>query len=780
VSAPFALRPELVWGLFQRLLGAVFLLAFVSLDREILALAGARGISPVAAQLARIRADFPGVSRFFRFPTLLWITSGDAALRSFLWLGALSSLVVIAGGPLARAALAACFVLYLSFDLAADLLYPWDCLLFEAGFLALFLPASRLLPDVALAAAPHPAIAWAFRFLLFRVVFGFGKYKFFGPGKTDFAYLHGFLSSQPLPTPLGFRAGALPLQVLKAAYAGVFACEVVAPIFFFVPGWPRVAAAAAVVALMICIQLAGNFGYFNLITAALCVPLLDARSSICAATAADLAGSPGAALRSAVALLCLVAGVCHLPFNSWVTRAWPFWPAIDGALGGRLRPLLALLRALVPFRLFHAYGVFGPESGPPVKWVPVIEVTRDGRTWRVYPYRYMPSGPGSRPRFVAPFCPRIDHATIYDACGIRLSAHLGSVFGLGHPYRFSRAAAFERLLQRVLEGSPEVRRRLGPDPFEGEGPPIAARARLAMMLPATREHARKTGEFWIVRWIMPHARVLRRGDDVLADWLRPPELFHPDDGVWARRAPALAPLLKAARAGDPACLSDADAALLWERFAPFVRRLPTGDLGAAGAASADFAAAFPGAERSAMERALGRAAIAITERERSWREADRARRRGPESAFELHLAALGVVMAGRGAFAAVLRDPAELSRRARDRRAGLLGLFVIALFWPEQMAYHAARARLRDILFRGAAREVPAVAPGFLRLLPLLADALPPPAEERLPRFERSERGDHRLSGDVEPGARILPAGASAEACPPSPAKPFTSPVARY
>lgn len=774
MSALQSIPATSLWGLFFRLLGAIYAFSFLSLDREILALAGSRGISPIALQLARIRQDFPGVIRFFRFPTLLWVTSSDTALRCLLWLGALAGLLAAFGGPAARPALFLCFALYLSFDLAADLLYPWDCLLFEAGFLALFLPDPRTLPDLALSSAPHPAIAWTFRWLLFRVVFGFGKYKFFGPGKTDFAYLHGFLSSQPLPTPLGFRAGTLPLAILKLAYVGVFVVEVLAPFFFFVPGAPRVVAACLVLALMAGIQLCGNFGFFNLIAAVLCVPLFDAPSSLTAANAADLVGSPWAVLCSGVALCSFFCGLVQLPFNSWVTRAWPFWPGIDGALGGRLRPLLAVLRAIVPFRLTHAFGVFGPESGPPVKWVPVVEGTRDGITWRIYPYRYMSSGPGSRPRFVAPFCPRLDHATIYDAYGIRLSAHLGSAFSLGHPYRFSRASAMDRLLARVLEGSPDVLQRFRCDPFAKDGPPIAVRARLAVMLPATRDHIRATGDPWILRWVMPHGRVLARGDDVFADWLRPPELFHPDDLVWAQRAPALAGLIRAARAGDMGCLTDEEKTLLWDRLGPVLGTLGTCSLADVQGAAKTLADAVPLQERAKIERALGRAALALTERERTAREEtkrlggtharDAARSNVkpdptvaacPPSHFEHHLAALAAIAKGREAFEAVLAKPSRLCYAAGDPAVISSGLFVLALFWPDAVAYHAERARLRDVMWRGAIVRVPKIAPGFLRLLPKLASEVRPSPDERLPSFMRSERGDYRLLGPIEAGARI-------------------------
>jgi hypothetical protein len=59
--------------------------------------------------------------------------------------------------------------------------FPWDDLLLECGFLSLFLPS---LPGLhlqwAAAAVPPALVAFSFRWLLFRVMMGFGKFKVTG------------------------------------------------------------------------------------------------------------------------------------------------------------------------------------------------------------------------------------------------------------------------------------------------------------------------------------------------------------------------------------------------------------------------------------------------------------------------------------------------------------------------------------------------------------------------------------------------------------------------
>src|SRR5262249_37337159 len=139
---------------------------------------GARGITPVGQTLSRIATDYPGPRRFLYFPSALWLGCSDRTLRGMAVLGGALGLLVAWGGALSRPALLGCWALYLSFDVALDLAFPWECALLEAGLLSLLLPELRPLPALAAVAAPLPAVAWAYRLLLFRIMLGFGKLKF--------------------------------------------------------------------------------------------------------------------------------------------------------------------------------------------------------------------------------------------------------------------------------------------------------------------------------------------------------------------------------------------------------------------------------------------------------------------------------------------------------------------------------------------------------------------------------------------------------------------------
>src|SRR5689334_1334010 len=150
--------PQIVWGLFPRLLGLVYFIATASLYTQVLPFGGSKGIRPVKLQLGKIRQDYPTFRHFFYFPTLLWINGDDWMLKSLVVVGSASALLTIIGGPLSGWCLLVCWVVYLSLDIAVGLPYPWDCVLLEAGFLAIFLPPISTLPTLTVSAAPLPAV----------------------------------------------------------------------------------------------------------------------------------------------------------------------------------------------------------------------------------------------------------------------------------------------------------------------------------------------------------------------------------------------------------------------------------------------------------------------------------------------------------------------------------------------------------------------------------------------------------------------------------------------
>ncbi len=150
------MAPELVWGVVPRLIGLAFLTAFLSLSRQVVPLVGARGVSPLGDRMARLRKDVPAPRRWFEMPSLFWLSSSDLALAALPWLGVLGACLAIAGGALGWWGLLLCWLCFLSLDVCA-LWLPWDTLLLEVGFLALFLPPTQALPGWKQRCCPWPA-----------------------------------------------------------------------------------------------------------------------------------------------------------------------------------------------------------------------------------------------------------------------------------------------------------------------------------------------------------------------------------------------------------------------------------------------------------------------------------------------------------------------------------------------------------------------------------------------------------------------------------------------
>lgn len=537
---PSPLTPDLVWGLLPRLLGLAFVIAFVSLSRQVVPLVGSRGVSPLHHRLARLRRDVPAPRRWFEAPTLFWFGHGDATLATLPWVGVVGGAFAMLGGPLGWWGLLLCWLCYLSLDVVG-LWLPWDTLLLEAGFLALFLPATALLPDLHAVEPPLASVAFMQRWLVIRLMWGFAKLKFWGTEKGDGLYLRGFLTWLPMPTPAGWLAQKAPAWALRLGCAFMFVAEVVAPLLAWFPQ-TRVLGAALLVALMIGIQATGNWGHFNIAYAGLCVVLLDTTSTLSDLWASDWTAAPDVFVHATMGVL-FVASVALFPLNSWVTQAALQWNT-DRFTWGRpwLTRLLDAARRFNRLRLVGAYGVFPPNTSPPIKMVPVMESSHDGQTWTPIPWRFMPVGEHSPPRFIAPHHPRLDHSCIYVGLGLNESDPVGGLMFEVKPYGgspYSQHSWLQRVVQRVLEGEPGVLSLLGKNPFP-DGPPTWVRVVHQCLRPGSTERRTRCGKWWHARAMSVLHEPVRSDPSLWEHWIAEPEGVHPELSHWRRASPTLA------------------------------------------------------------------------------------------------------------------------------------------------------------------------------------------------------------------------------------------------
>jgi hypothetical protein len=431
--------------LFLRLLGGVYLAAFLSLWVQIHGLIGSRGILPIGDYLADVRA-VTGPKRYLLVPTLCWLDPSDRFLDVLCGSGvALSGLLILGIAP--SVVLFLLWALYLSLTVAGQefLGYQWDGLLLETGLLAVFLAPPQLWPRLARQAPPSGLVLWLFRWLLFRVMFGSGMAKLVSGDPTwrGLTALQYHYETQPLPTWTSWYVHQLPGWFHGLSVLLTFAAELLVPLGIFGPRRLRHAACAGIVALMLLIAATGNYGFFNLLTIVLCVPLLD-DGVFPARWRARLASAEPRG------------------------RGWPRWlvmPFATGIFALSLLPFLAGIgllqhgptwlmttyRIVESFRSVNRYGLFAVMTTrrPEI----LVEGSNDGVTWLPYDFRWKPGDVRRPPAFAGPHMPRLDWQMWFAAL---------------EDYREN--PWFLRFLDRLLKGSPEVLALLERNPFPDQPP----------------------------------------------------------------------------------------------------------------------------------------------------------------------------------------------------------------------------------------------------------------------------------------------------------------------
>jgi lipase maturation factor 1 len=470
--------------LFLRLLGVVYLIAFVSLWTQIHGLVGKQGILPIADFLDAVHRQAGRAVGYRELPTLLWFDASDAALHVLCGAGTgLALLLILDFTP--AIALAGLWALYLSLAVGCQVFceFQWDSLLLETGLLAIFLAPWSLWPRTG--ALPPPRIAlWLLRWLLFRLLWESGVVKLASgdPSWSSLTALRYHYETQPLPTWIGWYAHQLPLAVQKLSTVIMFVIELVVPFCIFLGRRWRRWSFWPLAGLQCLIALTGNYTFFNLLTIALCVLLLDdemlrllprrlARSTAARAEAGDVKPASRRPRGARVQALATALFAAFVVVTSGVRFAGQFigYQRFPDLL---LEPVVwtARLRSINSYGLFAVMTTRRPEI--------VVEGSRDGQTWLPYEFKWKPGDTQRRPGFVAPHMPRLDWQMWFAALN-----------------DYQRESWFWRFEQRLLEGSPAVRELLGRDPF-AEAPPRWVRARLYDYQFTDRTERGATGAWW--------------------------------------------------------------------------------------------------------------------------------------------------------------------------------------------------------------------------------------------------------------------------------------------
>ncbi|MFL6415219.1 MAG: lipase maturation factor family protein [Bryobacteraceae bacterium] len=449
---------SLIENVFLRLLGLTYLAAFGSLLPQVIPLLGSDGIEPAKRFLDSFRPEM-APSLVFSIPTFFWISAADGALRAACIVGCVASVLLVVRWQ-SRFAAAICWVLYLSLvSVGAPFLnFQWDALLLEAGFLALF--------------SGSPILIWAYRLLLFRLMFESGIVKLTS-GDPNWRNLHALrfhFMTQPLPNPLAYYAYRLPASVLDAFTAATFAIELFVPFLLFCPKRVRYAGVSLLMLLQLSIILTGNYAFFNLLTVAICLWGLDdsvfepvRRSLQAKFPGSETLGFASGRLRLAgsFALLFLIsAGVLQVIQS--VDRTW-------------VGTLNAHLRWIAPFEMVNSYGLFAvmTTTRPEI----ILQGSDDQVHWLDYSFPYKPGEPHRGLPWIAPYQPRLDWQMWFAALGdINENTWVGN------------------LMYRIMTGDPAPAKLLEPSPFSR--PPHYMRALLYDYRFTTPELRRRTGAVW--------------------------------------------------------------------------------------------------------------------------------------------------------------------------------------------------------------------------------------------------------------------------------------------
>jgi hypothetical protein len=446
-------RYQLTESLFLRLLGLSYLAAFASLWPQITGLVGSHGIAPVDGVLEGMRGDW-GAQAYFDVPTLFWFGISDSALVWVCIFGCVASLLLISGF-FARISAAVCWVLYLSLTSVGEPFtgFQWDALLLESGFLALF--------------AGVPWLVWAYRFLVFRLIFESGAVKILS-GDPNWRNLHALrfhFMTQPLPNPVAYYMHFAPAWLLDSMTLLTLAIEFGAPFLLFFPRRFRYVGVGLLLLLQLMILLTGNYAFFNLLTIALCLWGLD--DSVFAPLARFLK-NPVPPVMSRVLRPVLQTLVAVLIAIGSLQVVRQFAPAVA-------RPFSKILNFIGPWEIVNSYGLFAimTTSRPEI----VIEGSDDGETWREYSFPYKPGEVHRGLPLVAPHQPRLDWQMWFAALG-----------------NYAQNSWIAGLMERILQGEPSVMHLMGPPPFDR--PPHYLRALLYSYRFTSPAERSRTGAVW--------------------------------------------------------------------------------------------------------------------------------------------------------------------------------------------------------------------------------------------------------------------------------------------
>lgn len=435
-----------------RLLGLVYLVAFLILAWQMDPLFGSQGLLPASKWLAAVHANL-GAGAYWRVPTLFWANGSDAAMHTLCAFGIALSAAALLGVTNAFVQLAL-WAIYMSFVHVGQIFYGygWEIQLLETGFLAVFLCPARSWRPLPRMRVPVLTI-WLLRWLAFRVMVGAALIKLRGdPCWRDLTCLDYHFETQPNPGPLAWTLHHAPHGVHAFGVLFNHFVELVVPWFAFgFRRWRHVAGILLVV-FQATLIVSGNLSFLNwlmIVPALACFDdtawtrLLPARlRPALLGRFAVLPSSRPHAITAAV--YAVVVGVLSVPvvLNLFSSEQ-------------------VMNTSFVPLDLVNTYGAFG--SVDRARYEVILEGTRDEEPddsahWEEYELPCQPGDVRRRPCLITPYHYRLDWQMWF----------LGNEAPGGH--LDGNEEWLVHLVWQLLRGEPGPDRLLARDPFRGSPP----------------------------------------------------------------------------------------------------------------------------------------------------------------------------------------------------------------------------------------------------------------------------------------------------------------------
>jgi hypothetical protein len=429
--------------LILRLLGVVYLFAFLGIVMQGLPLLGEHGLTPASAYVDRLHQ---AQLTLWDVPSVFVLDASDAALRGWAVVGVVLA-AALAVGYANLPSLAALWLIYGSYERIGQLWFGfgWEIQLLETTVIAACL-VHPWDPRPLRAPAPPAAAIVLMRWLAFRIMLGAGLIKLRGdPCWTELTCLDAHFETQPIPNPLSPLFHHLPHGVHAAGVVINHLVEVVLPWFAFGPRRLRLVAAFGMAAFQIMLIVSGNLAFLNWLTL---VPVLALFDDDLLVRCVPGRWRGGLADRRSTA-----SGAGHRIFVGCVAAliAVKSVPVIANLVSHHQ----AMNRSYDRLALVNTYGAFG--SVGMVRHELVIEGTRDAdpatARWSAYELPCKPGDLARRPCLLGPYHLRLDWLIWFAAMPDE-----------------PRDPWVLHLVWKLLDGDREIRKLLATDPFDGAAP----------------------------------------------------------------------------------------------------------------------------------------------------------------------------------------------------------------------------------------------------------------------------------------------------------------------